>query len=193
MEASYLQRRDLDYIHLDTFPQYEIFEPFVDWEIKDGYCNKKQIEIKSQCVERTLQYIKIFSMPWDFNSLEIRNAIEPNLFSHVFANQFSEGSAFSENKDEVNRVFGWLKEFPMQKLAEKIHNIKKLIELQGKHHVLKFSVNQKALIIVGVSSRNWTVDTICLISLLLSTKVCTTFNFEFGWQEEEGVSDHYKI
>lgn len=81
----------------------------------------------------------------------------------------------------------------MQKLAEKIHIIKKLTESQGKYPVLKFSVNQKALIIVGVSSGNWTADTICLISLLLSIRVCTTFNFEFGWKENEGVSDHCKI
>ena len=117
MEASYLQRRDLDYMHSDTFPQYEIFEPFADWEIKNGYCKKKQVERQSQCVERTLQYIKIFSTPWNFNSPELRNVIEPNPFSQVFANQFSKSSTFAENKDEVNRGLGWLKEFPMQKLA----------------------------------------------------------------------------
>jgi len=54
----------------------------------------------------------------------------------------------------VKRVTQWLKEFPKNKLVEKIHVMKKLKELQGKHQVLKFSVNQKALITVGVISGN---------------------------------------
>lgn len=41
LEASFLQRYDENYVVSDTFPQYEIFEGFADWEIRGGVCRKK--------------------------------------------------------------------------------------------------------------------------------------------------------
>jgi len=41
MEASYLQRIHVEYMDLDTFPQYEIFEPFANLEIKEGFSRNK--------------------------------------------------------------------------------------------------------------------------------------------------------
>jgi len=37
LEASFLQKFDENYAPNDTFPQYEIFEGFASWEIKDGF------------------------------------------------------------------------------------------------------------------------------------------------------------
>ena len=37
LDAAYLQRIDENYAGTDTFPQYEIFENFADWEIQEGF------------------------------------------------------------------------------------------------------------------------------------------------------------
>lgn len=64
LEADFLQRFDKNYAPNDTFPQYEIFEGFSAWEIKDGFCRKNPTTRISQCIQRTLQYLKTFSSPW---------------------------------------------------------------------------------------------------------------------------------
>ena len=69
LEASFFQRNDENYAPNDTFPQYEIFENFADWEIKGGFCIKNPSTRTSQCVQRTLQYLRTFSSPWDYQSL----------------------------------------------------------------------------------------------------------------------------
>jgi len=63
LEAYFLQRFDENYAANDTFPQYEIFENFVDWEIKEGFCRKRPSIRTSQCIQRTLQYLRTFSSP----------------------------------------------------------------------------------------------------------------------------------
>lgn len=54
LEASFLQRVDENYAVTDTFPQYEIFKNFADWEIREGMCRKKQVTRISQCIQRSL-------------------------------------------------------------------------------------------------------------------------------------------
>ena len=69
IDVAFLQRNDENFAGIDSFPQYELFEPFADWEIKNGcYRNKPQMRA-SQCVERTLQYLGAVSAPWDYQSL----------------------------------------------------------------------------------------------------------------------------
>lgn len=41
IDAAFLQRNDENFAGTDSFPQYELFEPFADWEIKNGCCRKK--------------------------------------------------------------------------------------------------------------------------------------------------------
>lgn len=81
LEASFLQRYDENYAVSDTFPQYEIFEGFADWEIRGGFCRKKPTTRVSQCIQRTLHYLRTFSYPWDFHSLRLRESIDPNPFA----------------------------------------------------------------------------------------------------------------
>lgn len=42
LEASFLQRFDENYAANDTFPQYEIFENFADWEIREDLCRRNK-------------------------------------------------------------------------------------------------------------------------------------------------------
>ena len=81
LDVAFLQRNDEKFVGIDSFPQYELFEPFVDWEIKNGHRQKKPQRRASQCVERTLQYLRTFSTPWDYKSLEFINHIIPNPFA----------------------------------------------------------------------------------------------------------------
>jgi len=80
LEASFLQRVDENYAVTDRFPQYEIFENFADWEIK-GVCRKIQVTRVSQCIQRSVQYLRTFAFPWDFHSLRLRKSIDPNPFA----------------------------------------------------------------------------------------------------------------
>ena len=75
LETYFLQRFDENYAPNDTFPQYEIFENFADWEIKEGFYKKKPSTRTSQCIQRTLQYLRSFSSPWDYQSLQFREII----------------------------------------------------------------------------------------------------------------------
>src|SRR5690606_18255240 len=84
LEAAFLQSNDENFAGTDSFPQYELFAPFADWEFKGGRCQKKVQVRASQCVERTLQYLRTFSSPWDYQSMEFRNPIIPNPFSQVY-------------------------------------------------------------------------------------------------------------
>lgn len=81
LDTAFLQQVDENFVATDSFPQYELFQPFADWEIKNGRCQKKVQVRASQCIERTLQYLRTFSEPWDYQSMEFRNPIVPNPFS----------------------------------------------------------------------------------------------------------------
>jgi len=59
--------------------------------------------------------------------------------------------------------------------------------------VIKLLINQKALITVSVMVGNWSDDVVCLISLLLSTKVCSSMIFELGWQQQENINHNCKL
>ena len=63
LEVAFLQINDENFAGIDSFPQYELFAPFADWEFKDGRCQKKVQVRASQCIERTLQYLRTFSSP----------------------------------------------------------------------------------------------------------------------------------
>jgi len=85
LEAAFLQRPDENYAAIDSFPQYELFQPSADWEIKNGRCQKEMCVRSSQCVERSLQYLRTFLAPWDHHSLEFRKSVEPNPFAQLFS------------------------------------------------------------------------------------------------------------
>ena len=71
--------------------------------------------------------------------------------------------------------------------------IKALEELQGKHKVIKLLINQNALVTINVMAGTWNDDVVCLISLLLSTKVCSSMIFELGWQQKVDVNHNCKL
>ena len=98
-----------------------------------------------------------------------------------------------ENTEEVKKITLWLKEFNNLRLPEKLSMIKALEELQGKHKVIKLLINQKALITISVMVGNWNDDVVCLVSLMLSTKVCSIMIFELGWQQKAEINHNCKL
>lgn len=109
IDAAFLQRNDENYVGTDSFPQYELFEPFADWEIKNGRCTKKPQVRASQCVEITLQYLRTFSTPWDYQSLEFINPIVPNPFAQIYGPERLDESILADNTEEVKKITLWLK------------------------------------------------------------------------------------
>jgi len=71
--------------------------------------------------------------------------------------------------------------------------IRTLEKLQGRFGVIKLLVNQKELITISVMVGNWSDDVVCLINLLLSTKVCSSMIFELGWQQQENINHNCKL
>ena len=188
LDAAFLQQPEENFVSTDSFPRYELFQPFADWEIKNSRCQKKVQLRASQCVMRTLQYLKTFTEPWDYQSMEFRNPIEPNPFAQMYGTDSVLESTLSENLEQIKKISMWLREFHSLKLPEKISMIKTLEPMQGRHGVLRLIINQKALITISVSSGSWTEDSVCLINLLLSNRVCSAMMFEIGWQEQGHVS-----
>ena len=131
LDASFQQRFDENYAPNDTSPQYEIFEGFADWEIKDGSCRKKPTTRISQCIQRTLQYLKTFSSPWDCHSLRLRESITPNPFAQVFSHQQIRKIKTSNNEEMIKQHAGWFNEFGNLRLTEKIQILQKMDDLQG--------------------------------------------------------------
>ena len=131
----------------------------------------------SQCVERTLQYLRTFSTPWDYQSLELIYPISPNPFAQIYGPERIYESVLADNTEEVKKVSLWLKEFSNLKLPEKLSMIRKLEVLQGKHKVIKLLINKKALITISVMVGDWSDDVICLTILLLSTKGLLFYDF----------------
>jgi len=126
LDAAFLQRNDENFAGTYSFPRYELFEPFVDWEIKDGRFQKKPHTRASQCVERTLQYLRTFSTPWDYQSLEFRNPIVPNPFAHLYGPDRVATSVIANNQEEIKKITLWLKEFHSLRLPEKLSMIQTL-------------------------------------------------------------------
>lgn len=141
LEAAFLQRNDENYAGTDSFPQYELFYPFADWEIKNGKFQKKLLVRSSQCIEITLQYLHIFSAPWDYHSLEFRKPVEPNPFSQLFCSESLDSPQIENNPDEVKRITGWIKEFGNLKLQEKLSLLQTLDRLQGRKATFRMWIN----------------------------------------------------
>ena len=193
IEAAYLQQPDENFASTDSFPQYELFQPFADWEIKDGRCRKKVQLRASQCVLKTLQYLRTFADPWDYHSMEFRLPIEPNPFAQLYGIDSMQESTLVNNPEQIKKVSKWLQEFHSLKLPEKISLLKTLERMQGRWGMLRLIINQKSLITISISSGNWTEDSVCLVNLLLSNGVCSSMMFEIGWQEQGQVSHQCKL
>lgn len=193
IEAAYLQQPDENFVSTDSFPQYESFQPFADWEVKHGRCQKKIQVRASQCVMRTLQYLRTFTEPWDYQSMEFRKPIDPNPFAQMYGKDSILQSTLANNPDQIKKISRWLQDFHSLKLPEKISLIQTLEPMQGRRGVIRLVINQKALITISVSSRNWIEDSVCLINLLLSNGVCSSMIFEIGWQDQGQLSHQCKL
>lgn len=120
LDATFRQQPDESFISTYSFPQYELFQPFADQEIRNGRCQKKVQLRASQIVERMLQYLRTFTEPWDYQSMEFRNPIEPNLFAQMYGRESVLESILAENLEQIKKVSMWLQEFHSFKLPEKI-------------------------------------------------------------------------
>lgn len=154
LKSSFLQRIDENYANTDTFPQYEIFENFTDWQIQGGECRKIQVTRVSQCIQRSVQYLKTCAYPWDFHSLRIGDNIEPNPFSQVFSHERIGNFETDNNQEVIKQHAEWFHEFGNLRLVEKIQILNKMNDLQGHPKALKFAINQNALITISVLSPN---------------------------------------
>ena len=193
LESAFLQRIDENYANTDSFPQYEIFEGFADWEIRGAKCTKIPSTRISQCIQRTVQYLKTFSYPWDFHSLRIRDNIEPNPFNQIFSYEKIGNFETGNNQELIKQHAEWFHEFGNLRLTEKVQILKKLDELQGQPKALKFIINQKALITISVSHPNWNNNVIHLISLMISKRICTSMIFELGWQHKDELNENCRL
>ena len=99
----------------------------------------------------------------------------------------------ADNTEEVKKITLWLKEFNNIKFPENLSMIRTLEELQGKHKVIKFLINQKSFITINFMVGDWSDDVICLMSLLLSTKVFSSIIFDLGWQQKVDINHNCKI
>nr|AXB54821.1 polyprotein [Pinus nigra virus 1] len=193
IESAYLQRIDENYANTDSFPQYEIFENFADWKIQGGECRKTQVTRVSQCIQRTVQYLKTYAYAWDFHSLRMRDNIEPNPFSQVFSHE-KIGTIETDNNQEVIKQHAeWFHEFGNLRLVEKIQILRKMDDLQGHPKALKFAINQKALITISVLNSNWNNNVIHIISLMISKRICTSIIFELGWQNKDCLNENCRL
>ena len=190
LEASFLQRIDENYAANDTFPQYEIFEGFADWEIKDGFCRKKPTTRISQCIQRTMQYLRALSSPWDYHSLRLRESINPNPFAQVISHERIREIETSNNQEMIKQHARWFNEFGNLKLSEKLQVLKKMDDLQGEPKALRFMINKKYLVTISVISPNWNNNVIHIISLMISNRIYTSMIFEIGWQNKDFMSNN---
>jgi len=83
----------------------------------------------SRCIERTLQYLRTFSTPWDYQCLVFRNPIVPNPLAQLYGHERVVKSLLASNTEEIKKITLWLKEFHSLKLPEKLSKIRTLNRL----------------------------------------------------------------
>jgi len=147
----------------------------------------------SQCVQITLQYLRTFSSPWDYQSLRLGEEISPNPFTQIFCHEIIGEIKTSNNIERIKQLALWFKDFGMLKLVEKRHVLQQLDELQDEPKVLHFMINQTTLITISIISRNWNNNVVHLISLLLSNKIYTSIIFEMGWQSKTFIKENCRL
>lgn len=150
--------------------------------MREGFCIKKQTIRTSQCVQRTLQYLRTFSSPWDCYSIRLREILLPNPFAQVFCHENMEITNVADKIELVKQITLWFKEFGKLKLIEKTQILLKNDEKQGEPKVLKFVINQKAFIMISIVSGNWNNNVVHIISMMLSNRIRSSIIFDIGWQ-----------
>ena len=60
----------------------------------------------SQCIERTLMYIKCYGVPWDFQSTEIQEVISPDPLMQLYTAEQASLLRIANNQEEKLPSFG---------------------------------------------------------------------------------------
>ena len=122
----------------------------------------------SQCVERTLMYIKCYGVPWDFQSSEIQEVISPDPLMQLYTTEQASLLRIANNQEKTAKLWQWCLEYPRSKLHDKRQFISKIEESIGESTTLKLIVNNNAFVTTIVSSGEWTEDIFCIVTILLS-------------------------